>query len=180
MSESIKKILGDELYAKVTEKMGDKKFDLLDGYVTKSRFNEVNDKSKFLDEKITSYESQINSTKNLLKDNEELKAQYSKIQNDHKETMKAKDKEISNIQKKTMFEKQLEKEGAKHTKLLMKDVNWDNINIENDNLVGAGDVIKGIKENYSDLFITKTTEGNVPKDTGTNTTQGGKFDFSKL
>jgi rhamnose utilization protein RhaD (predicted bifunctional aldolase and dehydrogenase) len=180
MSEKMKQMLGEDLYKQVAEKMGEIKFDILDGYIPKARFNEVNEKNKLFEEKISSYEKQMNSTKNLLKDNEELKAQYSKIQDEHKELMKQKDKEIGNILKKSMFKEILNKEGAKHPDLLMRDIDWDVLSIDNNNLIGANEKISEIKTNYADLFVTKTTEGNTPTKTETKTTSGSDNPFDRF
>jgi len=64
----------------------------------------------------------------------------------------------------------------------MKDVVWDNLTLENNNLIGANDVINNIKTTYSDLFVQKTADGNDPKDTGNSNNNGGsnEFDFSKF
>lgn len=181
MSERVKKIIGDELYAKVIEKIEPDKFDLLDGFVPRKTFNEKNDKAKLLEEKIAAYEKQIADTQNMLKDSEDLKIQYGQLQEKYNLDLQAKDVEINNIMKKSIFKELLTKQGAKHPDLLMKDVKWDTLSVENNNLIGATEVLNNIKTEYADLFVNTTAEGNEPKNTNNNNNNNNKvWDFSKL
>lgn len=165
MSERINKLLGDELYKAVKEKIGDKPFDLLDGFIPKSRYDEVSEKNKVYSEKVSTYEKQLEATKALLKDTEEYKTKYSELDKTYKNTLKAKDTELTNVTKRFLVKDTLSKSGAKHVDLLMKQIDLDKLLVDNDKLVGIDEVITGLKTTYGDLFVEqKNTSINEDKD----------------
>jgi len=173
MSE-LEKMLGEELYSQVMAKVGDKKIDLLDNYIPKSRFNEVNDKVKALIEKVTSYESQVEETTKLLKGNEEYKEKYSTLMESFKKELETKDKEIANIFKKNAVKEALTSEGGKHVELLMKDIDFEKLTIDGENkVVGLTEIVTNIKTSYSDLFIKTEVASSTNTNTKTNTKNDG-------
>jgi hypothetical protein len=164
VSEKIKNKIGEELYNQVLAKgLKPEDFDLVnDGsWIPKPRFNEVNNKLKATEDKITTYESQIKDYDKLVSTNKELKGNYDSLKEQHTNDLAAKDKEILNVSKRFMIEKKLGEAGAKHTSLLMKDIDLETITVENDNLLGFDSVIEGLKTNYGDMFVTKQTTNNT-------------------
>jgi hypothetical protein len=171
MSEKIKTKIGEELYKKVLEKgLKPEDFDIVnDGsWIPKPRFNEVNNKLKATEDKITTYEGQIKDYDKLVSTNKELKGNYDSLKEQHTNDLASKDKEILNVSKRFMVESKLRESGAKHTSLLMKDIDLESISVENDNLLGFDKVIEGLKTNYSDLFITKQTNNNTGQSNNNN------------
>ena len=161
MSERIKQKLGDELYNQIIEKgLKPNEFDLLDGHIPRTRFNEINDKFKASNEKIATYEQQLLETKKLLDESAEYRTKYSTLEQKYSSDLASKDKELQDISKRFLVEQHLTKEGAKHTKLLMKEIDLDKLTIEGENVLGLTDTIKELKTNYSDLFISKSLSGN--------------------
>lgn len=146
--DELLEILGEELYSKV-------KSIIEKNTIPKSRFNEINQKLKSTEGKITAYESQIEEAKKLIDTSEDLKNKYITLENQYKNDLTIKDKEISNISKRYELESELSKLGAKHTTLLLKDVDFDNYDKEKN--------IKILKETYPDLFldISKTSKTNT-------------------
>jgi hypothetical protein len=68
-----------------------------------------------------------------------------------------------------MIKEYLTNQGAKHTDLLMKSINLDDIKIDGNQLIGISDITKSLKESYKELFIEKTTNTNKPpKNTDNN------------
>lgn len=170
MSERIRSKIGEDLYNKVVAAgLKPEEFDLLDGFVPRARLNEQTGKVTALQGKIESYEKQIGETQTLLKGSEELKGQYSQLQEKYQADLALKDKEITNVLKKSLFKEHLVKEGAKHIDLLMNQVNFETISVDNNNLIGGADVITKLKTDYSDLFI-KTEVKGTPSGTGSSTT----------
>jgi hypothetical protein len=164
VSEKIKNKIGEELYNQILAKgLKPEDFDLVnDGsWIPKPRFNEVNNKLKATEDKITTYESQIKDYDKLVSTNKELKGNYDSLKEQHTNDLAAKDKEILNVSKRFMIEKKLGEAGAKHTSLLMKDIDLETITVENDNLLGFDSVIEGLKTNYGDMFVTKQTTNNT-------------------
>jgi len=164
VSEKIKNKIGEELYNQVLAKgLKPEDFDLVnDGsWISKPKFNEVNNKLKATEDKITTYESQIKDYDKLVSTNKELKGNYDDLKEQHTNDLAAKDKEILNVSKRFMVESKLRESGAKHTSLLMKDIDLETITVENDNLLGFDSVIEGLKTNYGDMFVTKQTTNNT-------------------
>lgn len=176
MSERLKKLIGDELYGKVEEAAKSQNVKVKDidiipnNFVTVTRFNDVNGELKTSKEKITSYENQNKDVEKLLKGvNSEnvgdLIGKFTSMSETHKTELEKKDKEIANISKASKVKEYLTKEGAKHTNLLMKSINLEDIKIDGDKLLGISDVVKTLKTDYKDMFIVKTDDGKPPKDT---------------
>lgn len=164
MSEKVKNKIGEELYNKVLEKgLKPEDFDLVnDGsWIPKPRFNEVNNKLKATEDKVTTYENQIKDYDKLVSQNKELKGNYDSLKEQHTNDLAAKDKEISNVSKRFMVEQKLRESGAKHTSLLMKDIDLEKITVENENLLGMDPILEGLKTNYGDMFVTKQTNNNT-------------------
>lgn len=160
MSERLQKKIGNELYQKILD-LGIKSedIDLVDeGYIPYARFKEINDKAKAYNEKISLYEKQLNETKSLLASSDEYKNKYSELENKYIADLKAKDNEIINTKKRFLAEDALKKAGAKHTKLLMNQIDLDKISVENESLVGIDTFINEFKNDFSDLFSIKETK----------------------
>lgn len=161
MSTRLKEKIGDELYNQILNKgLKENEFDFIDGFVPRARMNEINDKYKATEAKIQSYESQLAETKDLLKDSQDFKDKYSQLEEKYSNDIKLKDKEIANTTKRFLVEQALTKEGAKHSSLLMKEIDLDKLTVENDSVLGMTDVMKNLKESYSDLFIETTSKTN--------------------
>ena len=179
MSEKIKNKIGEELYNKVLEKgLKPEDFDLVnDGsWIPKPRFNEVNNKLKATEDKVKTYENQIKDYDKLVSTNKELKGNYDSLKEQHENDLAAKDKEILNVSKRFMVESKLRESGAKHTSLLMKDIDLEKITVENDNLLGMDPILEGLKTNYGDMFVTKQTNNNTSQ---SNNNMGGNNDNQK-
>jgi Phage minor structural protein GP20 len=162
MSERLKQKIGEELYNKLIETgLKANEIDLLDGWIPKSRLNEEISKRKTLEEKIVTYESKGVEIDKLLKDNEELKNQYSTLNEKYKSDLEMKDTEIVNISKRTKIEKALFESGAMHADLLMSKINLDDLKIDGENIIGLTDKIAGLKTNYKELFKETTTNSNT-------------------
>jgi hypothetical protein len=162
MSDKVRNKIGDELYNKILETgLKPNEFDLLNGYVPRDRLNEVSNKLKSTEAKITDYESQIDETKKLLQGNEEFKDKYNVLSEKYKNDLALKDKEIVNNKKQYKIIDRLKGEGMKHPEVFMNQIDFDKLSFDNDNLLGLDDVIKDFKGKYEDMFITKTSTNNV-------------------
>jgi len=166
MSEKMKAIIGEELYAQVKEKMGKVSFGEYDGFVPRARLNEQIDKLKATEEKIVSYEKQMVDTKNLIKDSEEFKVKFADMETKFKGDLEGKDKEITNILKKSLVKESLVAAGAKHPDLLMKQVSMDAMTLDNGKLLGMADTMESLKKEYSDLFVAKVNKQDIDKNKG--------------
>jgi len=177
MSDKFKAKIGEELYNKILEaglKADD--FDLVtDGaYIPRARLNEVSGKLKATEDKVTSYEKQLVDTKKLLEGNEEFKAKHEALSTKYLEDLASKDKEIVNTSKKFLVEQHLRDSGAKHTSLLMREIDLDSLSMDNDKLLGLDTATEKLKTNYSDLFtVVETNNKTKQSDTDKNDSGSG-------
>jgi len=152
---NIRELLGEN-YEAIIQKLDGKELIINDGsYIPRARLNEEIEKKKAYESKIATYESQIEETKTMLKDNEGLKNKYSELNTKYLNDLEAKDKEISNIKKVSLAEAALTAAGAKHVDLLLNKINTDSLTLDNNNLIGINDVIGNLKTTYEDLFVTE-------------------------
>ena len=160
MSDKIKTILGEDLYNEVKGKLGDKSFDFLDGYIPKTRFDELNDKKKVSEGKLKDYEKQLEDTKALISESDEYKNKYASLETKFNETMAQKDIAMENVTKKFLIKESLVKSGAKHPELLIKEIDMTALQINDNKIVGISDVVNNLKTTYGDLFIETTNSSN--------------------
>jgi hypothetical protein len=165
----LKELLGEELYKQVKEKLGDKKVIINnDGsYLPKSKFDEKNEEVKLLKEKLTAHEKQAKDTETLLKDNAELKTKFEALQTESKTQLEARDKQISHITKKTALSRALAEKKAKHADLLMKEFDFDKIELDGEKIKDFDKLIAPLTEKYADMFEIKKVEGGGAPNKGT-------------
>jgi hypothetical protein len=169
MSERLKEKLGDELYKQITDKgIKANEIDLLDGYIPRQRFNEVNDKLKATNDKVIALEQEKEEKNKLLEqsetfknENEQFKTQLADLENKYAGELELKNKEIENVLKRSLVKEKFMTEGAKHTNLLLKEVDFDKITVKDNALFDFDDIFKELKTNYADLFTVKQNEQNV-------------------
>lgn len=161
MSERIKEKIGEELYKQILAKgIKANEFDLLDGFVPRSRLNEATDKLKAVEEKVKTYEGKMTDVEKLVNENKDIKDKYTALDTKYKTDLENKDKEILNVTKKSHLRENLISNGAKHINLLMKEVNLDNIKIDGDNITGIKDIMDSLKKDYADMFAEKKKVSN--------------------
>lgn len=159
----LEKLKADENYKndiKVDDSIDEKNF------ITKSRFNEINDKYKAEAEKSKTLQKQVDETKTMLEGSEEYKTKYESLNEKYSNDIQLKDKEIANTSKRYLLDQKLRESGARHTRLLMKEIDLDKITVENDNLLGFDSTLESLKKDYSDMFEIKKSTNNV--NTGNN------------
>jgi len=146
MSERFKAKIGDDLYQQILDKgVKPSQFDFLDGYIPRERYNEISEKNKLNEAKLTDHEKQSIEIANLLKGNEEFKAKYDTLNNKYKQDLSAKDNEILNIYKNTKVREALKDSGAKHPDLLLSKVDFNTLTVDNDRLLGFESQLEKIK-----------------------------------
>lgn len=156
--------LSDELAQKVVDNLGT----VLDGvYVTKERFNEVNNELKQANETIKERDSQLDKLKTDNESNEDLKKTIQDLQKANKDAKEAADKALAEERKSNAIK--LELMGKVHNAdITMSQLKLDEI-IMDDN----GKVKSGLKEQLASL---KKTDSYlfIPEDNGSNNNQGAQ------
>ena len=179
----LKEKLGEELYNTVISKLGTSNIGLLEGFIPKARFNEVNEKAKLLTEKVNSYEAQISKTTELLKGSDELKEAYSKLQKEYKTGLEAKDKEITNLVKKTLLTDLIKEKGAMYPDLLLKNIDMDGVKVYEGKIMNQDDIINPLIDSYKDLFKTEKVVGgkdDTSKNLGKADKSSGEPDWGAI
>lgn len=179
--ENIKKILGEELFANVIEKLGDNKIGIInDGsYIPRGVLNEVKDKNKALTSQVENYESQLVQAKKLVSSNDELKTQFADLQNKHKEELTNIQTNLINSQKSSYVREGLIKAGIKdqYLDLHLKGVDLNSITISDDGVSGVTNIVDNLKTNFADSFQNVTIKTNT--DTSKSESANGWADIAK-
>lgn len=169
----LKEIIGDELYQKVLEKLGEKKLIINDGsYLPREKFNELNDQVKELKRQLGERDTQLEDIKKKAKDNEELTVQIEKLQNDNKKITEESEAKIKQQKFDFLLELKLRDEKVKNVKAVKALIATEKLILNDDEtFTGLEDQIKKLKETESYLFGEDTLTGiKDPKDT-----KGTKF-----
>lgn len=182
--DELKKLLGDELFSQMTAKLGDKELYLhnkgekvivddgtlvkKDGMIPKERFDEVNNAKKDYADQVAKLSTEIEGLKKVSGDKDKLKDQLDKITADFttlKTESEAKEKTLA---KKFVLRDHLRDAGAKHVDLLEAKFDLSKIEVGDDGKIkDFENVVKPIKETYSELFGDTRRQGFDPKK-GTN------------
>jgi len=156
MSDAIKAIVGEELYAKVVEKLGaDKKFDILENYIPKARMDEVITQKNQLKTQVTEISLQLESLKTSAIGNEALTKTIAELQTKNTESETKFKKSL--ITSAIKFQAQIEK--AKDANDILAFVDHSKISLdESGKAIGLDEQLVELKKNKAYLFdITVTT-----------------------
>lgn len=169
---SLKELLGEELFNQVTEKLGDKKIDIVnDGnWIPKDKFNSLNETKKDLETQLNTANTTIADLKKANKDNEELQSKIQQYEKDL-ETLKAESEtKIKNLTLDNAIKLALKDNKAKFDDLLIGKVDREKLVIKEDGTIeGLDEQIKGLKETYKDLFV-EPVSGATPNNKGQSDT----------
>jgi|GEM_PF-7128959 len=169
----LEKLKADENYKndiKVDDSIDEK------NVITKSRFNEINDKYKAEAAKNETLQKQVDETKTMLEGSQEYKEKYESLNEKYSSEIEAKNKEITNTSKRYLIDQKLRESGARHTRLLLKEIDLDKITVENDNLLGFDNTLESLKKDYSDMFETRQSTNNLPGgNNNSNNNDGEEF-----
>jgi DNA-binding transcriptional regulator GbsR (MarR family) len=170
--ENLKKLLGDDLYKQVMEKLGDKKEKLIfdeegsyirkdsGDYVPRARINELNEKHQ---KEIDAREEQLKKLQAAVKDNEgasRLVEEMQKANTDLKGQNEKLAKENELIKKQAAVKDVLRKNKCKFPDLLVPKFSYDNVKEFNGKWMGIDDQVGILKEEYPDAFGEVKTIGD--------------------
>lgn len=125
----------------------------------KSRFDEVNEAKKALEEQLSTYENQLNELKNNANGNEELQAQIQALQESNSSLKTEYEQKI--VQERLNAALKLQLNGKVHdTDLALSLINRESIKLdENGNIVeGLEEQVSSLKETKGFLFVPETVE----------------------
>ena len=155
----------EELLKKVeglTDDVAEKVLKAFEGYVPKTRFDEVNEAKKNAEALVKERDTQIEKLKQDNKGNEDLKNQIAKLQDDNKKAVEAKDAEIKKIKIDNAVNTALIGAGAKNTKAVLALLKLDDAELADDGTVkGLSEQIDALKKAEDSSFLFKS-EGKNP------------------
>jgi hypothetical protein len=169
----------------LTEEQAKKVMDSLDGnYVTKTRFNEVNEENKTLKKSVSDRDKQLEDLKKSSGDNEELKKQIETLQQENANQKKAHDAEMTQLRLDNAIDAALTVAGAKNIKAVRALIDTSKVKVgEDGKLTGFDDLLSAVQKSDSYLFTEKQQKQNFkgfqPGASG-NVKPGTKVDMSKM
>ena len=170
----------------LTEEQAKKVMDSLDGnFVTKTRFNEVNEENKTLKQSVADRDKQLEDLKKSSGDNAELKKQIETLQQQNADQKKAHDAEMAQLKLDNAIDAALTAAGAKNIKAVRAVIDTSKMKLNEDGTVeGLPDAIKAVQKSDSYMFNTvqqkqQTFKGFQPGASG-EVKPGTEVDTSKM
>lgn len=170
----------------LTEDQAKKVMDSLDGnFVTKARFNEVNEENKTLKQSVADRDKQLEDLKKSSGDNAELKKQIETLQQQNADQKKAHDAEMAQLKLDNVIDAALTAAGAKNIKAVRAMIDTSKMKLGEDGTVeGLSDAIKAVQKSDSYMFNTvqqkqQTFKGFQPGASG-EVKPGTEVDTSKM
>lgn len=161
----LNEIFGEELANKIKENLKDGLFFGNEkDYVSKSRFNEVNEQNKSYKSIIEETNKQLESFKSNESNSEELKKQLEELQKKNEENATNHEKQMQEIKFNNALELALKDNKAKNAKAVKALLNMENLKLnEEGKIEGLEESLNKIKENDSYLFGEDIIKGIQPK-----------------
>jgi len=170
----------------LTEDQANKVMDLLNGnFVTKTRFNEINEENKTLKQSVADRDKQLEDLKKSSGDNAELKKQIETLQQQNAEQKKAHDAEMAQLRLDNAIDAALTAAGARNAKAVKPFIDASQVKLgEGGKLTGLDEQLKEIQKTEGYLFAEKqqkqqTFKGFQPGASG-EVKPGTEVDVSKM
>lgn len=138
----------------LAEKAAQASTEELKGFIPKTRFDEVNDAKKKLEDDIKTRDQQLEDLKKI--DAEALKAQIEKLQSDNQAAKDKYEADIKQIKLDAAVEKALIGANAKNLKAVKALLNLQNAELEGESVKGLEDQIKKLQESEDSKFLFNT------------------------
>lgn len=141
----------------LTDEQAKKVMDSLDGnFVTKARFNEVNEENKTLKKSVSDRDKQLEDLKKSSGDNAELKKQIETLQQQNADQKKAHDEEMAQLKLDNAIGAALTTAGAKNPKAVLALIDKAKVKLGDDGkLTGWDEQLTAVQKSDSYLFESK-------------------------
>ncbi|EKN42508.1 phage capsid scaffolding protein [Clostridium botulinum A2 117] len=180
----IKDIIGEEAFNTLSEdkrKELDKKDfeDVSSGsFISKTRFDQVNEQAKEYKKQVGERDKQINNLKEEYKDVDGLKEKVEQLELDNKTQKETYEKQLSDIAFNNALEKGLGAFSIKDKKLIMTLIDKDKLKVDGDNVIGLKEQIEPLKTSHEYLFDKEIKGTGSFVTGGNNDTQPNKTNFA--
>lgn len=170
----------------LTEDQAKKVLESLDGnFVTKTRFNEVNEENKTLKQSVADRDKQLEDLKKSSGDNAELKKQIETLQQQNADQKKAHEAELNQLKLDNAIDAALMAAGAKNGKAVKALLDVTKVKLSEDGkLTGLDEQVAAVQKSDAYLFESKqqtkqTFKGFQPGASG-EVKPGTEVDTSKM
>lgn len=133
------------------EKVAEAFTEELKGFIPKSRFDEVNEAKKRLQEDLKKRDEQLEELKKI--DAEELKAEITRLQEENKQTQKQYEKELNKIKLENAIEKALIAAKAKNIKAVKALLDLEKIKLDGEDLIGLKEQLDNLQKAEDSKFL---------------------------
>ncbi|HDK7138932.1 TPA: phage scaffolding protein [Clostridium botulinum] len=180
----LKEIIGEEAFNALSEdkrKELDKKDfeDVSSGsFISKTRFDQVNEQAKEYKKQVGERDKQINNLKEEYKDVDGLKEKVEQLELDNKTQKETYEKQLSDITFNNALEKGLGAFSIKDKKLIMALIDKDKLKVDGDNVIGLKEQIEPLKTSHEYLFDKEIKGTGSFVTGGNNDTQPNKTNFA--
>ncbi|AUM88301.1 phage scaffolding protein [Clostridium botulinum] len=180
----IKDIIGEEAFNALSEdkrKELDKKDfeDVSSGsFISKTRFDQVNEQAKEYKKQVGERDKQINNLKEEYKDVDGLKEKVEQLELDNKTQKETYEKQLLDIAFNNALEKGLGAFSIKDKKLIMTLIDKDKLKVDGDNVIGLKEQIEPLKTSHEYLFDKEIKGTGSFVTGGNNDTQPNKTNFA--
>lgn len=143
----------------MAQKVADAFAEYLKGFIPKSRFDEVNEAKKKLEQDIKTRDEQLEALKKI--DAEGLQAEIEKLQKENKATKEKYEVELRQLRINNAVEKKLIASGAKNIKATKALLDLESLELDEDgNVKGLDEQIKQLQENEDSKFLFNIQPSN--------------------
>lgn len=148
----------------LTEEQADKVMESLDGnFVTKNRFNELNEELKKQKEAVEERDKQLTELKKAAGDNEALTKQIGELQKANADQKKAHEAEIAQLRLDNAVDTALTAAGAKNSKAVKALLDMGKVSLAGDGqLIGWSEQLAALKESDAYLFADQGDQNQAP------------------
>ncbi|NFC74578.1 phage capsid protein [Clostridium botulinum] len=180
----LKDTIGEEAFNALSEdkrKELDKKDfeDVSSGsFISKTRFDQVNEQAKEYKKQVGERDKQINNLKEEYKDVDGLKEKVEQLELDNKTQKETYEKQLSDIAFNNALEKGLGAFSIKDKKLIMTLIDKDKLKVDGDNVIGLKEQIEPLKTSHEYLFDKEIKGTGSFVTGGNNDTQPNKTNFA--
>lgn len=138
----------------LTEEQAKKVMDSIDGnFVTKTRFNEINEENKTLKKSVSDRDKQLEDLKKSSGDNAALQQQISDLQKANEDQKKAHETELNKLKLDNAVEVALKDAKAKNIKAVMAMIDMEGVKIgEDGKLSGFNEKLEALKKSDGWMF----------------------------
>lgn len=135
----------------------------IEGFIPKSRFDEVNTEKNTYKEQVEKITNELEKVKVSSENLQQLKSQVEEFKSQSEKIKSEYETKLKDFRISAEIEKMLIKEQAKYPELIKDKINKENLKITENGVLGLEEEIKGIKEKYTDLFGNTKVSTPSPK-----------------